>query len=505
MRTGAPDGEAPPATRLSRALRARAEPAAIALVAGAALRLLFLGSRSLWFDEALTLLVATRPLSLLHSFLMRFEVSPPLYSALMHAWLQLFADPRIGLRVFSAACGIGALAAFRELSERLLPERARLLALFLAAVSSYWLHFSQDGRVYALLSLIVVCEARLTLELTDRPTRRAWAAYAAVAVLGLYAHYYFGLILAAHAAWLLRRWRRSPRELAAWLGAHGLVAAAFLPWAGSFLAQFGMHRGDLAVGDPLGFRHLCGLIGTVFFDVTYLGLLLPGWLVPAIGAGILTVCAAAAARLARRDGDAIELRALDFLLWHAAAFMALVAAAELFCGRPVTQARYFAPTAPFLFMLAALTLSRRGRTATAARWLLAAVVAIGAVGYHFSGLVVDPRLGGLAAAVRGTDRRLPLVYLDTYYYLPMRNYYLVERPHFLVAEASEGVDYPGLPPYDGVLERDRLSRLGPCVILDEKRWLGGPAVSIGDGAQVAALIAHSPLGAKRRGGRSGRR
>ena len=289
----------PAASRLARALRARAEPAAAALVAGVALRFLFLGSRSLWFDEALTVLVATRPLPLLHSFLMRFEVSPPLYSALMHFWLQLFADPRIGLRVFSALCGVGALVAFRGLADRLLPERARLHALLLAAVSSFWLHFAQDGRVYALLTLIVVFQARLTLELTERPTRRSWGAYAGVAVLGLYAHYYFGLILAAHAAWLLRRWRSSPRELAAWLGAHGVVAAAFLPWAGSFLTQFGMHRGDLAVGEALSVRHLCGLIGTVFFDVTYLGLVLPGWLVPAIGAGILATAAAARGRRAR--------------------------------------------------------------------------------------------------------------------------------------------------------------------------------------------------------------
>lgn len=500
MRTDRRDGGPPAVSRLTRALQMRAEPAAAALVAGAALRFLFLGSRSLWFDEALTVLVATRPLALLHSFLMRFEVTPPLYSALMHAWLQLFADPRIGLRVFSALCGVGALVAFRGLSERLLPERARLHALLLAAVSSFWLHFAQDGRVYALLSLIVVCEARLAWELARRPTRRLWAGYAALAVLGLYAHYYFGLILAAHAAWLLRAWRRSPKELAAWLAAHGVVAAAFLPWAGSFLTQFGMHRGDLAVGEALGVRHLCGLIGTVFFDVTYLGLLLPAWLVPAIGAFVLALTALAAARLFRREGDEAELRALDFLLWHAAVFIALTAAAEVLLGRPVTQARYFAPIAPILYLLMALEVSRRGRAAGAARWSLGALVLAGAVGYFFSGLVVDPRLAVLAESIRRTDRRLPLVYLDTYYYLPMRTYYLRERPHFLVAEAAEGVDYPGLPLYDGVLERARLRRLGPCVVLDEKRWLGGPAVSLATGEQVAALLAGTSLGARKRTG-----
>jgi hypothetical protein len=235
----------------------------------------------------------------------------------------------------------------------------------------------------------------------------------------------------------------------------------------------------------------------LLFDVTYLGLLLPSWFTPAVGAGLLAACAAAGVHLARGAADAQERRALVFLLWHAVAFTALVAAAELLCGRPVTQARYFAPVAPFLFLLAALVFSRPGRPAAAARIALEALVAVGAVGYFFSGRVIDPRLDRLAAAIRRTDRRLPLVYVETYYYLSMRYYYLPERAHFIVKEAAEGIDYATLPPYDGVAARERLRRLGPCVLLDEKHLLGAPALSLGDGAHIAALIARSPLAAKK--------
>lgn len=477
-------------------LRARAAPAAVVLLTGAALRFLLLGSRSMWHDEASTFLIASRPLASLHWFLMRYEISPPVHTALMHFWIRLFSDPLLGLRLFSALCGVATLVAFRGLSERLLPERARLLALFLAASSSYWLHLAQDGRVYALLTLIVVCQARLTWELTERPARRLWAGYAALGALGLYTHYYFAPMLAAHAAWLLRRWRGAPRERTALLAAHAGVAAAFLPWLGSLATQFAAHRGDLAVGDPLTFRRLCDLIGTLFFDVTFLGLALPSWFVPAAGLGVLAACAAAAVRLVRPGADADERRALDFLLWHPVFFIAVVIVAELACGRPVTQARYFAPLAPALYLLTALALSRRGRPAAAARLALEALVVVGAVGYFFSGVIVDPRLELKAAAIRRTDRRFPVIYLETYYYLPMRYYYLPERPHFLIAEASEGIDYTSLPPYDGVAGRERLRRLGPCVLLDEKRLLGAPAMSLGTGAQVAELIARSPLGAR---------
>jgi hypothetical protein len=199
---------------------------------------------------------------------------------------------------------------------------------------------------------------------------------------------------------------------------------------------------------------------------------------------------------ARRADDG-EREAQTFLLWHAAAFAILVAAAELLCGRPITQARYFAPMAPFLFLLVALVLSRPGRPIQAARLALEALVAVGAIGYFVSGRLIDPRLDRLAAVIRSTDRRLPVVYLETYYYTPMRYYYLPERTHVIVAEASEGIDYRTFPPYDGVAARERLRRLGPCVLLDEKHILGAPAVSLADGAQVAGLIARSPLAAKK--------
>jgi hypothetical protein len=215
-----------------------------------------------------------------------------------------------------------------------------------------------------------------------------------------------------------------------------------------------------------------------------------------LGLGVLAACVAAGVGLARRGPDADERRALDFLLWHPALFVALVFAAELVCERPVTQARYFAPVAPYLLLLVALMLTRRGRPAAFARVACEALAVVGVVGYFVSGLVVDPRLDYKAAVIRRTDRRYPLVYLETYYYLPMRYYYLSERPHFLVSEASEGLDYPGLPPYDGVLGRERLRRLGPCVILDEKHLLGRRALSLGTGAEIAAQIERSRLSAR---------
>jgi uncharacterized membrane protein len=462
------------------------------LAAGAVLRVLFLGARSLWFDEASSLIMAGLPLAKLPALLVRNEMNPPLYYALMHVWLKAFSDPRLGLRVFSALCGLASLAVFRSLSARVLPARARLLALFLAAFSSYWIHAAQDGRVYACLLLVALLEARVVWVLAEAPSPRRWAAYALLSALGLHLHYYFVFPLAAHAAWLAWRFRSSPSDLRAWAAAHAVVCVLFAPWLGPFLAQVRAHARDLAVGEALTPRRLADVLGTMFFDVTFLGLALPSWLTPAVGTAFAAVAGAGAVRvLSARTGEP-ERRALAFALTHLFLPLALVVCAELVVGRPITQARYFFPLSPFAFLIAALVLSSRDRRALAPRLVLEAAAAAGVVGYFTSGQLVDPHLNALAAVIRrGSDRRMPIVYVETYYYLPMRVYYLPERVHLLAAEAAEGMDYAAIPPYDGVAGERRQRALGPCVVLDEKRLLSPQPRWLGTGAQVAGLIARA--------------
>lgn len=456
----------------------------ILILAGAVLRLLFLRGRSLWFDEGTTLMLSRVPLSALFDFVVRDEVMPPLYHFLMHGWLRLFVDPLLGMRLFSALCGIAALFAFRRLAERLLPERARLLAVFLAAFSSYWIHLAQDGRVYALLTLVSVLITTDVFDLSERPSPRLWAQYAALAACGLWMHYYFAVLLATHAAWLVFRWRHSRRELMFLVAAHAAAGLLFLPWAGAFLRQFPLHRHIIANGDALTLRHTLGLYGTMFFDPSFLGLILPAWIAPAAGGAFAVIATAAV-----RGGSDRERRAAVFCLAHIGIPLVMIALVEAWCGRPVTQSRFFAPLSPFVYLLTALILAAPGARRRVLRLACTALVAAGAACWFASGRNIDPRLGALADAIRAsTEPSLPLVYLETYYYLPMRAYYLPERRHYLVARSAEGMDYSGYPPYDGVLDDARLTALGPCLVMDENRRLGGALRWIGDGAQVAALM-----------------
>ena len=467
-------------------MRRTAKWAGAAILAGTVLRVMFLGAKSLWFDEASTLLLAAQPLAGLTRILTSNEVNPPFYYALMHFWLKAFSDPRLGLRLFSALCAIGSLFAFRTLVDRLLPERARLPALWLAACSSFWIHIAQDGRSYSLLLLVSLLSTIATLELSeDKPRPLLFPVYAGLAALGLYTHYYYAILLAGHAVWLAR----SMRNRLGGLLMHAAAALMFAPWLRILTAQMRTHTGEAVVGEPLTFPRVLDLLGTPFFDITFLGLALPAWTGVAVGAGFAALAASAALDARRAPAGSPERRATDFALTHLVVALTVVTAVELWSGRPVTQARYFTPLSPMLLLLAALG-ARRDWT----RIITGVVVVAGCAGYFFSAVMVDPRLDAMAAVIRrSSDAGVPVVHLGKYYYLPLRVYYLPERRHLLVASEAEGMDYRGMPPYSGVIEDKDLPGLGPCIVVDQSRALSLERVSLATGAQLAGLLRGSGL------------
>jgi len=319
-----------------------------------------------------------------------------------------------------------------------------------------------------------------TLELSEeKPRPFLFPAYAGLAALGLYTHYYYAILLAGHAVWL----GRTIKNRLGGLLMHAAAALMFAPWLRTLAAQMRTHTGEAVVGEPLTFLRVLDLLGTPFFDITFLGLALPAWTGVAVGAGFAALAASAALDARRAPARSAERRAADFGLTHLAAALAVVTAVELWSGRPVTQARYFTPLSPFLLLLAALGARRNWTRAVAG-----VVVAAGCAGYFFSAVMVDPRLDALAAVIRrSSDATVPVVHLGKYYYLPLRVYYLPERRHLLVASEAEGMDYRGMPPYSGVIEDKDLPGLGPCIVVDQSRTLSLERVSLATGAQLLAL------------------
>lgn len=463
--------------------------AALLLTAlGLALRLLQLNSRSLWFDEAATLYLSRLPFSQIIPNVSSQESNPPLHYLLMHFWTFLFSDPLFGLRLFSAVCGTASLAVFIIFCEKAAPEQS-VFAGFLGATSSFWIHFSQDGRIYSLLLLLALSQSALLFSLKDRWKTIPALAYGALAVAGLYTHNFFIFVLLTHVFYLVVHHRNRHANLFPWLLLYGTVLASYLPWLLRLQKQIRQMPSNSVLFEPLTLRQLGYVTETMVFDTSFLSFAHETW---TLAVGFLVLALALTGlpptrnRLPQQDTEDIAV----FCLIQWVVPLIGLRLAELILHRALTQTRYVIFAAPFLYLWLALAASRLGPQAgLICKRALAAVVLAGSACYFAGGLYADPRLADLSESIRqDPDKRDPVVYLDPFYYLSMRHYYLPERPHYLVGPRASIATWEAMPGYPPYLPDKKLVHLKRCVVVDPRHQLSPKRVGIASGQQVLQAL-----------------
>lgn len=240
------------------------------------LRLPELEWQPLWWDEGYSVYFATEPLGRLLA-LTAADIHPPLYYMLLAGWVALVQGVQpVSLRLFSVGSGVVAVALLLALAHSLYPQRRRVvwLAAFLLAANPFHLYYSQEVRMYGLGLVLGLASTLLFWQLCrriaeKRPARLAAIGYGLAAALALYTLYYLALLLAAHAAWALWRWRREPRRLLPILAAYGLALVLYAPWLIYTLPKLLVYVADKVPSDadePLGplaylVRHLLAFVG----------------------------------------------------------------------------------------------------------------------------------------------------------------------------------------------------------------------------------------------------
>jgi hypothetical protein len=197
--------------------------AAMLLVA-AVVRFGQLNAQSLTSDEVKDLAMARGGVAALAESEDRF---PPLYHALLGAWLRVVPWDTTG-RGFSAVCGVLTVAAIAGLGGVLGGRRAALCAGGLAAVAPLAVWYSVEARAYGLYMLLATVALWQFTAAMKSNAARHWAAFAAAAIAGAYAHYYFGLLVAlAGIVWLGARPRGD--ALRRGLATFAVIAVATAP------------------------------------------------------------------------------------------------------------------------------------------------------------------------------------------------------------------------------------------------------------------------------------
>jgi 4-amino-4-deoxy-L-arabinose transferase-like glycosyltransferase len=230
------------------------------LVLTFALRVYRLGVQSLWYDEGLSVYLASLPLDETIAQSAATD-HPPLHALLLNLWLSVAGSSEYSARFASAFFGTLAGALTLVLGRRAGGARAGLVAAALLGISPMAVWYAQEARGYSLLVALVLVAALAFLRLVSGDgRRRVWLAYILACTAALYTHYFAAFpIVAISLTFTYDVVRRRSTESAApgaryatltprlrasasagvrdWLAAQAAIVLLFLPWLPNALAQ----------------------------------------------------------------------------------------------------------------------------------------------------------------------------------------------------------------------------------------------------------------------------
>lgn len=353
------------------------------LLATLLVRLYGLTTESIWLDEATSIWLARMSLPDLVRWT-AVDIHPPFYYMTLHVWL-LIGDGEAQVRLLSVVMGVAGVATLYLLARRLFNLWVAMAAAALLALSPLHVWYSQETRMYAMLTLLGLLTSYLMVRALLDNSRPAWIGYAACAILMLYTHYYalfvllFQNVVAAYLAWHGDIERQA---LGRWIVMQVVAALAFLPWLPVMIGQVRSGGGGWVArtGVP-SVRDLAGVASlyTLGPDLA--------WYAPLLRRAAYAVCGLlvlVGLFSGRRQGHGLSVGVAFCLLYLVVPVTTSWAVSQ---AKPLFSQRYLLPFLPPYYILLANGLDTL-RTSivrpSAARWLwaaaLAALLVVGGIG-----------------------------------------------------------------------------------------------------------------------------
>ncbi len=200
------------------------------------LRVHSLGSRSLWFDEAMEYWVATAPLAQLLQTVRMGVQDPPLFSILLHFWMML-GRQEFWLRYLALGVSMLSVAGMMRLGRRYWGRQAGMVAGILMAFSPPEIRYAQEVGQYALISCTLVLNLLALERAFSRMEAKWWRMWSATVALGLYSYYGTSIPLVAVGLMVLAEliFRHQVRLLCHFVVSSAISVAVVLPLVLVFL------------------------------------------------------------------------------------------------------------------------------------------------------------------------------------------------------------------------------------------------------------------------------
>jgi mannosyltransferase len=198
---------------------------------GLFLRLLNLGKKSLWLDEAFNLAVVKSGIKALWS--KTFETHhPPLHFILQGFWIR-FGETEFWLRLLPALFGAAAIPLLYVFAKKLAGKEAAITSIGLAAFSPLLIWYSQEARPYSFVVAVGMAAMMAALNLFQKPKLSGTFFFTVIMIAAFYTHYEMILLIPFQfflLIFLTARKKSLFRPFYYWLSGLILSGIAFIPW-----------------------------------------------------------------------------------------------------------------------------------------------------------------------------------------------------------------------------------------------------------------------------------
>ena len=236
----------------------------VIVAVGAWVRFQNLGTESLWSDETASWYQSKDSLADLIGRTAR-DNYPPLHNLFLYASINLFGDGEWSLRLPSAILGTANILAIYWLGSMTGGRIAGLLAAAFLALSGFHVWYSQEARMYALLSLAATLFAASSFYFVRSPTipRAILVSLGGLALL--YSHPFGTLnwiaIVTAISFFILRAPVIVRRTIVIWVASNAVAVVGFAPWAWLLLRRSATFSGFPYPSPEFVYKALNGLVG----------------------------------------------------------------------------------------------------------------------------------------------------------------------------------------------------------------------------------------------------
>lgn len=223
-------------TRSSRATQyaLRLIPYAL-LILAFMLRLQSLAFQSLWRDEADAVRFALAPLPDVIKTFSQPGFNGPLYFLMLRGWIGLAGQSEFAIRFPSLLFGVIGIALIYSLGTRLFSRPIGLIAATLLAVSGYHVWYSQEAKMYTLITALALAAIYCLRRGLEDGRTRCWIGVVVCASLAMYAHILAALLIPVEVLLAVTWWPRADqlrrRRLKPALLSLALLTAPYLPLA----------------------------------------------------------------------------------------------------------------------------------------------------------------------------------------------------------------------------------------------------------------------------------